>query len=280
MNEYFPFFDIRKPALEYWLKETKRERFGDSELFVGALECQWQFRFHPKAQESIPHVSVFCSMGNWNSNIGDLLDDRRFDGLTFHPDNAELLFRYYTRIFLIASEIFTDFQDILTVLRNGHVDAVKNRSENEKSRHELNPSGEFNIIQNLFDYINTICKHKTRNIHVCNHHLNYHFEDSAFSRPDTNFLSLQNVDQKLAKIRTSQSDILPTHIIVPKLCYVLQILIHGYQILDRSFRNNPDQFNSFCKIYEGESVRNQVLLPSPEQQSKSTIECPGPRNIV
>jgi hypothetical protein len=189
-------------------------------------------------------------MGSWNSNIGDLLADYRFDGLTFHPDNADVLFRYYTRILLIASEILTDFQDVLTVFRNCNIDSVKKKGENDKSRTELTPDNIPGAIQKLFDYINTICKHKTRNIHACNHHIIYYFEDSVFPRPAEDFINIQNVASTMENMRTGIINDPLTHIIVPKLQYILQILVHGYQTLDRTFKNDSARFSTFCKLYE------------------------------
>ncbi len=155
MTKYFPFRNIRQLSLDYWLKETGRQRFNRNEIFSGAFECRWQFRFLTEPQVSDPHISVFCSMGEWNSNIGDLLGDDHFDGLTFHSSNADVLFRYYTKVLLIASEILTDFQDILTIFRNGNIDSVKKWGENEKSRNELNLHSIPDAMQNLIDYINT-----------------------------------------------------------------------------------------------------------------------------
>jgi hypothetical protein len=201
-------------------------------------------------------------MGDWNSNISDLLDDKRYDGLTFHEDNAEVLFRYYTRIFLIASEILTDFQDILTVFRNSNIDSVKWKGENDKSRKELNPPGYTDAIQDLFDFINTVCKHKTRNIHSCNHHLRFYFDDSQEVAPTGDLINIKNSTTILEAVRQKTISSLPKHVIIPKLNYILWIIVHGYQVLDYMFQSDPVKFEAFCKIYEGKSVRTDQSTPS------------------
>ncbi|MDR3712628.1 MAG: hypothetical protein P4L51_07425 [Puia sp.] len=59
------------------MKETGRERFTDRELFVEAAECRWQFLFLPPDQSNNSYFSVFCGRGDWNNNIGDLLEDNQ-----------------------------------------------------------------------------------------------------------------------------------------------------------------------------------------------------------
>lgn len=107
------FGEIRKAALEYWAAQTGRQiRDANGNLlltddFVDAYECDWQNGYNGG------HVHLFCSLGDWASNLTDLLKDDRYDELDLESeDDAKLLFRHYTRMLLIISEILTDFQDI------------------------------------------------------------------------------------------------------------------------------------------------------------------------
>src|SRR5687768_9394412 len=101
---------IRKAALRYWMQETGRVRnkAGNDELY-GSFECRWQNGFEEPSDSEI-HYSIFCSLGEFNTNMTDLLVDDRFDEYDFEvQDQADVLFRQYSRINLTASEILTDF---------------------------------------------------------------------------------------------------------------------------------------------------------------------------
>jgi hypothetical protein len=249
-----PFKMTREAALRFWLDGTQRTRHEQSDSYV--IECKWQLRFAEPNPQDQRHYSIFCSMGDWNTNMTDLLEDARYDEYSFsHEDQRDTLFRYYTRILLIASEIITDFQDILTVFRNSDINSVRKRTENDKSRKELNLEGPMDAIQDIFDYINNICKHKTRNIHSCNHHIHYHFIDSHEPPPAVDNISIENVTQVLRSVREGTIGILPQTIVVPSLDYILWLIIHGYDVLDQTFQSDPAKFGAFCSIYEGVSLR-------------------------
>ena len=201
------------------------------------------------------HYSVFCGVGESNTNMTDMLDDKRYDKFIFDQDSQDVLFRYYTRIYLIASEILTDFQDILTVFRMGDITKASNRAEITASRNELIVPGQPDTIQNLFDFINKIFKHKTRNIHSCNHHLHVHYIDSGQPLPTVDYLGLNNAKSVLESVENGTIANLPEHIIIPSLQELLSIIVHCYQVVDHKFRNDSGKFQAFCQIYEGVSVR-------------------------
>ncbi|HNY56505.1 MAG TPA: hypothetical protein PKI86_12795, partial [Chitinophagales bacterium] len=111
---------IRKRALKYWLKKTKRKReintFNDD--FSKSLDCTWQ----NKAEKlGYNHISIFCSLGEWSTNLSDLLFEEKYDNLKY-DDDYEIIFRIYTRYFLIISEILEDF-----VLINKEIKILKDK---------------------------------------------------------------------------------------------------------------------------------------------------------
>jgi hypothetical protein len=255
MSTPLTFKTIRESAFQYWLSETKRIRKDETDRFDASFECTWQARFAPINELETLHYSVFCSIGSSNSNISDMLDDKRYDNFIFDESTQDILFRYYTRIYLIASEILTDFQDTLTVFRTGNINAAGRTAENNLSRIELEIQGQPDTIQNLFDFINKIFKHKTRNIHSCNHHMHLYFEDSAQPQPTSDFLDINNVKSVLASVQNNTIIALPEYIIIPPLRHILSIIVHCYKVVDITFRSDLTKFQAFCSIYEGESVR-------------------------
>jgi len=256
-----PFGAIRIPALQLWLNATGRVRNLFADDFAGSFECQWQSGFGAANPNDDTHYSIFCSLGDFNTNITDLLTDERFDDLLFHPNNGEILFRYYSRIFLIASEILTDFQDILIVFRYSSITAPRNRAENDISRNQLTPPGNPGAMQSLFDFINAVFKHKTRNIHSCNHHMKYHFVDSGDPMPANDTITMQNVVTVLDKVRNNTISKLPENVVVPPLVQVLGFLIDGYNIIHQIFQADPAKFAAFCTIYEGKSSVTPPPVP-------------------
>ena len=257
-----PFKFIRIPALEVWLIQTHRVREQFSDNFSGSFECRWQTNFGATDPNSDIHYSIFCSLGDFNTNITDLLTDERFDPLLFDTANGEILFRYYSRIFLIASEILTDFQDILTVFRHTDINAPSSRrGENVISRNLLTPANNPDTIQNLFDFINTVFKHKTRNIHSCNHHMKYYFQDSGDAMPATDTITMQNVTTILDSVRNKTIPKLPENVIIPPLVQVIGILVQGYQVIDQIFQADPVKFQAFCALYEGKSPSTPPVSP-------------------
>lgn len=233
------FFETRINALEYWIEGTHRviaDKYSGltNDDYSGSFECQWQNK------SECGHVSIFCSVGEWASNITDILREESLDKYFFKKeDEGRKLFRYYTRLLLVVSEMLTDFQDMYLQANELKSNAVNN----DTARKFLFPIKEIlhltNPIQEMFDFVNKICKHKTKNIHKCNHHLPLVFSDNKSEFYDTNCLiHLQNLDFTTPK----------QGILVPTLRQILYTVITCYKSMDEHF-NDPDS-NGFKKICE------------------------------
>lgn len=256
-----PFGAMREPALAFWLAATSRVRQQYSDDFAGSFECHWQTKFGTAAPNDDTHYSIFCSLGDFNTNITDLLTDDRFDNLTYHTDNGEILFRYYSRIFLIVSEILTDFQDMLIVFDHSDITARGDRAENTAARSRLSPPNDPDAIQRIFSFINTIFKHKTRNIHSCNHHMKIYFQDSGDPMPTADVITTQNVEAVLKGVREGTIGKVPENVVIPSLVQVLGLVIEGYNRINQIFQAHPAKFQAFCRIYEGKSANTPPTGP-------------------
>lgn len=164
------FGEARKEALEHWLQETKRVS-EDGVLVFDTYESTWAEKYTSEDM----HNSLFCSMGDWNSHITDILKDSSLDEIEFNDEQfSEVLFRYYTRLLLIVSEVLSDFCEIIELLES---------NKQGQSRKELSsPNLDYDLNQ-LFGYINSICKHKISKsgeikLHNRNHHSAKVFADA------------------------------------------------------------------------------------------------------
>ena len=104
---------VRKSILENWLTKSKRKRATNSfeDDFSESLVCEWQNKWQDG------HVSVFCSIGEWSSNISDILSDEKYDYLYYITD-SEVLFRLYTRFLMVISELIEDLQHINSIIKD------------------------------------------------------------------------------------------------------------------------------------------------------------------
>ena len=244
------FGPVRESALGFWLSATKREKFSYSDGLHMSFECNWQNNFTNAEEIAVNHCSIFCSMGEWNTLVTDILDDKRLDGLNIeHPANSDALFRFYTKLFLVFSEIMTDFQDVLNILRTGSFDFPK-RIENEISRKMLSAYlGSEDELQNWFEFVNNICKHKTKNIHLCNHHIKYSFEDGDNVCDKDNFIHLYNVKNYILDYQSMKNIKRLDTVYVPSLQKILSIIILGYQKVDEEFRKDAERFGRFRELF-------------------------------
>jgi hypothetical protein len=252
------FGQVRQAALDMWLQATKRARQDESDNIADAYECVWQNGFQEFDSERTEHYSVFCSMGEWNTNLTDWLMDDRFDFLTFETnEDKDRLFRHYTIFFLLLSEILTDFQDVLTVFRLGRFPrgGAEMREQNDLSRSQLDHQGMEGTTQNIFNYINSVFKHKTKNLHTCNHHLYFYFEDSGSSHEANGSITIENATALITAFREGSATKIPKGIVVPPVTLIIAILSHCYEVLDQEFKGNPNKFAAFCQVYQGVSVR-------------------------
>lgn len=216
------FGEIRKVSKKLWLEKTSRTRYVNDN-FSDSYECNWQNNYVPEGL----HNSLFCSLAEWSSNITDMLVDYRFDAYEFsNPEHNKALFRFYTRVLLIVSEIMSDFQDSLMCLTN-----VSRDKDRDKVRKRLNMNNVPFSVEDLFHYINSVCKHKVGLLtkdgkfkyHICNHHLDYYFEDSTAERPS----DLVTID-KLKSTHFSPEMCFS----VPKLECIIQVVLNGYSVLN------------------------------------------------
>lgn len=247
--------NIRKDALKHWKSRSNRV-FKVTDNISNSIECIWQ-----KAAFDLGyrHISIFCSIGEFGSHITDLLRDNRFDKYEFDQSEEinELIFRYYSRILLITSEILTDFQDLyiiadqkLTTKELGRIQGKTLRKYQDNARQNL-ANGTKNI-KELLDYINKICKHKTSNFHICNHHIKYLFNDfhknvnSKRRRIELgNINQFTSYDQETLIMHNK-----PNFIVVPKLHFIIDLIIDGYKVLDNLFKNDKTKFDFTCNHYD------------------------------
>jgi len=188
------FGDVRKSNLQRWLHHMDRQRSEDNldDIYTNSFECQWQEHFtrNNKLKSDHPdkfHNSIFCSMGDWVTQISDWLCDERFDNLHYWYEDKEhalfirqVLFRHYTRFYLLVSEVITDLADLTDILLSEH-DHYKARSFLSLNKDDKQFP---NWVDELMDYINSICKHKIgsgnkfHKLHLRNHHTPLSFIDN------------------------------------------------------------------------------------------------------
>lgn len=207
------FKSIRENALDIWSLGLSRTREPGklSDNYSDSTLCKWQ----RECTDNSKHCSFLCSLGDWLSNISDVLHDDRFDQLSLENDDdfekEDALFRYYTRFLLLVSEVIEDF----VVLNQ----KLKNFSKKDLSGQDLeNGDLKSKSLKNISEFINSVCKHKTErdNLHVHNHHLNFRFED---------FGETEEVNQiRLGHLNVGQINA-DTTILVPKLSFFINAII-------------------------------------------------------
>jgi hypothetical protein len=224
------FGDTRKQAFSLWGKSTNRDCHLVNDDITASFECKWQDR--ATLCLGYEHISIFCSLGEWANNISDILREETYDNYNFlYEEHSKALFRYYTRLLLVISEILTDFENILQELEN---------PDSQKIREFL--SAKKGEINSIFAFINNICKHKTSSLHRCNHHLPIWFEDCKEPHPFKNPISISNLDFDH-----------PDGILIPKIDYFVGVIIQCYTRLDGFFEKNDDKFKAICDLYDGVS---------------------------
>jgi len=228
------FYEIRREALEVWTFVTGRQisdELGElsTDNFAGAYECKWQNEFEDS------HVNLFCSLGEWACNITDVLKETKYDVLYFeNKEEAKVLFRYYTRLLLLISEMLTDFQDIYLHSEN------LPHSKKMIARKYYSPFTDRNDFTELLNYINCVCKHKTQHIHSCNNHCDLIFEDSGTIPESFQYVKLGDIDTGHTK----------NAILVPKLSNLIALLTRSYSWLDTYFKENRDKYLSLCNKFK------------------------------
>ena len=264
------FGQVREAVLAKWLKETKRERVDGDDIISSSYECDWQRCFKTDGSQDKYHYSIFCSMGEWNTMITDFLEDARFDNLDFGDEKVHrVLYRHFGRLFLAVSEAMTDFQDMLTILRTGTLEA--DSDENNLSRELLSRyAGRATFVNEFFNFTNKIMKHKARNIHLCNHHMKFHFEDSGNPYAGTDAIEVSNVGQFISRKPTIPPQRKGKAIVIPSLDDIVTAVLNGYKVVDEEFRADLVSFEHFIKEFQMEIEAPDIsetgatgTMPSP-----------------
>ncbi len=227
------FKKTRQSCLRLWLKQTKRKRHIN-DVTYDTIECSWQTNFVTNGM----HNSFFCSIAEWNTHITDLLRDTNFDKYDFTKKGyRSALFRHYTRILLIVSEIITDFQNFIELLEGGDQDSARKML--------TNPKASFST-QELFDFINAICKHKVgqksfNKYHYYNHHIEYSFLDSGLEI-GSGTINLKNIKSISPKANDSLE--------IPKLEDIIEQVLFAYSVVNKSLKKNYKSKINILKVFE------------------------------
>lgn len=236
------FYESRINALNYWIDSTNRvitDKYSSikNDDLVDTFECKWQ------NSSTCGHVSIFCSLGEWASNITDILKDESLDKCYFEDaEESQLLYRYFTRLLLVVSEMLTDFQDIYMMSQGLDPKNHKDRKSAAPRRFLFGiKEVELDPLTEILGFTNNVCKHKTQHIHKCNHHLSIYFSDN----PESGKLDInQYIHTKNLEFTNGKAGI-----IMPKLSYILYTVILCYEKLDHYFGKDAVAFNKICTEY-------------------------------
>lgn len=247
--------NIRKSTLNHWKSHSNRV-FKVTDNFSNSYECNWQ---SIGSEYGYNHISIFCSIAQFGSHVTDLLRDYRFDKYNYDQSEEvnEVIFRYYSRIFLVVSEILTDFQDLyiladekITTKDLSRLKGQDLKSKQDNARSIL--SNGTDQIKLLLDFINKICKHKTSNFHLCNNHIHYLFEDFHINiKSYKKRIELGNINNFTSyDPETMKKFIHPEFIVLPKLMDIIDVVLNCYTVLDNLFLANDDKFKFICNHFE------------------------------
>lgn len=225
------FKEIRTEAFSYWLTELGRTRSAGelSDNYKDSYLCKWQNELTDEGR----HCSFLCSIADWLDNFSDLLDDQRYDGLD--EGDSEVLFRFYTKIMLMASEILEDF-----VYLHGRIKDIKKKNAIGKDLEQYGfRAGE---LEQLSNFINSVCKHKTEreNYHVHNHHLKHEFVDFGASAHE-NQIRIGSLSWGTVNVETS--------VLMPPLKYFAEVIVKLNHNLDKLLTEEPDYKEKLNEIF-------------------------------
>lgn len=225
MTEENLFGQVREQALELWKATTFRDCEAVNDDITNSYECMWQDR---ATSLNYKHISIFCSLGEWANNITDVLKDESCDDYSFlDPEHCQALFRYYTRMFLVTSEMLSDFEEITAFVNSTDVKSARTFLSDK-------PFG----LDTLFGFTNTVCKHKAKHIHLCNHHLPIWFEDCSEVCPFVQPITIGHLDFDQ-----------PDGIFMPTLADVIMTVVICYNRLNELFERETNKFKAICDRY-------------------------------
>lgn len=212
---------VRTEALERWREKTGRIEENEYSNFVDAFECNWQ-----EKHAGDHHNNFFCSLGEFASNIDDILEDERLDDIVLlgldAGANTDKLYRYYTRILLVAEQIIEDFEKALKVKRDGDWKPTK-----------------------LKKFINEVIKHRSEGKYHWNQfndHLPIYFEGIQIDNRHAELLSFESFE-------TNEGEIQIQAILLPPLGTIVDVLVMCYHRLDQKLNNSDfrEEFNDrYC----------------------------------
>ena len=228
---------VRKSILENWLTKSKRKRATNSfeDDFSESLVCEWQNKWQDG------HVSVFCSIGEWSSNISDILSDEKYD-YRYYITDSEVLFRLYTRFLMVISELIEDLQHINSIIKDIDPDDKK-----KSGRDFEQDFFEIKELKRISDFINKICKHKITYLHKHNHHLQIVFKDALVDENE-NFKH-----DKIISLTNLTKDVDDEYWIeIPKLNYFIEVVIKCFNKIDAVFKEDENNFIKICQKFQQE----------------------------
>jgi hypothetical protein len=202
------FKTIRETALDNWNTELnrKREDGGYSDNYSESNLCNWQ---------------------NECLAVNILLNEE-----------PQVLFRFYTKILLILSEII---EDIITLDKN-----VKeyNGKKDATAHIEIGYFGEGEL-KAISEFINSVCKHKTErdNLHIHNHHLKIEFVDFG-DKEHENQIRLNNQDWTTINKNTT--------ILIPELSYFIKVIIRLNKRFDNLLKTEDGYKERLFALYADE----------------------------
>jgi len=199
---------------------------------------------------------LFCSIGDWASHITDILNDYSLDEVELFPefiwDRVEYeshsvindmeiysrLRRYYGRLFLIVSELLVDFKDVFDLLKkSGYCSGSASNFYSNDSAIDFGK---------LKGFINNVFKHKTANIHKCDHHLALVFLDGF----DVEETYIPDKNEYLIEIGCDHSydkSEIEYVLCFPRISDILEFVVNCYQKLDTII--DDKSIIEICKTY-------------------------------
>lgn len=244
-KKYRKFKRARVDALQHWLRGSnrKRDETHSDDCIDNSYECCWQSDAGGVDTEG-QHVSLFCAVGDWACHITDLLSDQSQDELFFSNEESERrISRHYARLMFVVAELLSDFEVALKEIDFG-------RGQNDRRIALGVDVAKFNV------FVNKIIKHKTGNIHKCDHHLRINFKDSAKYVDDLDIcVGIDNCNIDFSGREFS-------YISYPSLVDIIDVALIAYGNFN-SILGQGDNFGKICEKFREGNLTPIVSLEAP-----------------
>lgn len=219
------FCHIRESAFKNWQDLTGRQCHDFYDDINEAFECDWQ----GKSQK---HVSIFCSLGVWGECLSQLLQDKRYDNIDISEKRgSEDLYSYYNQFLLITSEILDDLVNMYMTASDSNDKKSARSCLSTTNGYKLHP---------LIGFINNIVKHKSKNFHICNHHIPILLEDDGNKRKSKTRISVGNIGD----LETKKA------LMMPSLVKIVYSVAGAYGNLDEYFKQNNQNYLRVATKYQ------------------------------